>query len=411
MKILNLSPLDIWPGGENKGIPSIFKIQKGFVDRGYEVHFLCPVKGDECGYSLYKGIHMYRFSFPFNLTRAQQRTVFTQKDTFLRRLKIKCIMNINWLFFQLYGFFWLLRIARRVKPDVLYAHFSAAVFPVWLVSKLRSTPFIARIYGGIVWHDTLMYWLRQWREYMVFKTSAAYFIITDDGTKGDRLAQRLGVPNEKIKLWRNGVDFSIADPHKDTREIVCKKFGIPASSKIILSLSRIVAGKGVDTLVYALPAIFQQDHHAICIIANDGPEFYTLQRYVRQQDIDKRVFFTGILDHTVVNELLHAADIFVTLSPYSNCGNVLWDSMVCGKCIVSLATGGAEEVMRHNDNGYLLRLGDIDRLPHILLQLLNDDEQRKRLGDQARQKVHTYVLSWEERVAREADLVEQLITC
>ena len=44
MKILSISTLDIWPWGKGKGIPSVFASQKGFVERGHEVHFICPLK-------------------------------------------------------------------------------------------------------------------------------------------------------------------------------------------------------------------------------------------------------------------------------------------------------------------------------------------------------------------------------
>ena len=99
VKILSISNKDLWPGGENKGIPSIFFAQREFAARGHAVHFLCPLTDGKTTRSLTDGINIYRFDFPFNF----RKNLYFQTDNILTKLKASMLYRLNRLFFQVFS--------------------------------------------------------------------------------------------------------------------------------------------------------------------------------------------------------------------------------------------------------------------------------------------------------------------
>ncbi|MBU2540541.1 MAG: glycosyltransferase family 4 protein [Candidatus Omnitrophica bacterium] len=410
MKILSISNLDIWPAGENKGIPSIFFSQKGFVQRGHEVFFLSPAKMGKRGQELYQGIKIFRFKFPF--LRLFSSISSLRLDRFCSHIKSTFLSNLELLFFQLLSLFWAIKIGCKLRPDLIYVHSLTPSFVGWLASKLLRTRLVFRIYGTID-----LYWkfrrplarIKEFRSYLVFKLRPDYFVITRDGTQGARLAKKLGVREEKIIDYRNGVDFSMYAPNLYTKEKLCQELGIGTDSKIILSLSKLIPFYAVERLIFSLVELFKVDPHIVCIVARDGPEMAKLKEFVSNNNIENRVIFVGYVDREFVKKLLNVCDVFVSVSEYSNTNNALFEAMVCARCIVTLKDETIEETLTHKKNAILVPLEELNSLSNILGKVLSDDSMRERLGRQAQSRAREILESWPERIDREAQLLEALI--
>ncbi|MBI5873358.1 MAG: glycosyltransferase family 4 protein [Candidatus Omnitrophica bacterium] len=409
MKILSLSYLDLWPHGEGKGIPSIFFAQKGLVERGHEVHFVCPVRKTPAGYSVYQGIHLYRLRLPFDLTSRLSKYIRLDKP--LSHLKATLLFNLAWLFFQIFGFIELVRVALKVHPDVIYSHDLTPAFPAWLTSRIFGTKFIFRIYGSrnLYWQYH-RFWprLKECREYAALKLPADFMIITKDGTNADLLARELGVRDEKIRSWRNGVDFGLYDPSHETKIRVLRQFGLKEDSKIILSTSRLIPFYDVGRLIYSLPKVFEINSDAVCIVASDGPQKQPLEEFVRSKNISHRVFFTGMVEKQALKELLNASDIYINLTSLSNCNNALFEAMVAGKCIVAFDNPQIRELIESGESGYLVYENELEYIPGILCRLLTDDGLRRGFGEKVRQAAQKKLWGWEERIDAEAKLLESI---
>lgn len=400
--------MDIWLWGKNKGIPSIFFPQKEFVKKGHEVYFLCPLKENEEKYSIASGVHIHRFDFPFNV----KRNIYRQKSSFFSRLRGTILNNLNWCFFQVYGFFVSLRIALHVRPDIVYAHSPKSVFVGYLISKIVSAKFIVRLYGGgQLYRRYRSFWhrLKWFREYIVFKVPVDYFIVTNDGSNAYMLAQKLGVDDKKIKEWRNGMDERMYEPNLSAKDEICKRLDINPDSKIIASTCRLISDYGADKLLGVLVVVFERDKDAVCVIAGSGPDEAKLKAFVKENNISSRVFFLGIVEREMIKKLLNASDIFVLLARYHNCTNTMWEAMACGKCIVTTETEAIKEVLTSEKDAILVPHNRLDNTAGILQELLNNDNLRKRLGDNARKRGKDILEPWSKRVEKEAQLLEDLI--
>jgi glycosyltransferase involved in cell wall biosynthesis len=58
--------------------------------------------------------------------------------------------------------------------------------------------------------------------------------------------------------------------------------------------------------------------------------------------------------------------------------------MACGLPVISTRCGGPEDYIRNGENGYLVLYNDPAAMAAAMLRLLNDPDQRREMGRQAR---------------------------
>lgn len=66
-------------------------------------------------------------------------------------------------------------------------------------------------------------------------------------------------------------------------------------------------------------------------------------------------------------------------------------------------------LFKNDYNGILLEYKDLPKLPHIIKELLEDEERRNYLGANARKFAEEHFWSWEERINAEINEVTSLI--
>ena len=85
---------------------------------------------------------------------------------------------------------------------------------------------------------------------------------------------------------------------------------------------------------------------------------------------------------------LRAMDIFVLPSLSEALSNSLMEAMGCGCCPVASNTGGNPELVQDGDTGLLFPVGDSDALAARLVRLVDEPENRRRLGSLAHRRMH-----------------------
>lgn len=157
-------------------------------------------------------------------------------------------------------------------------------------------------------------------------------------------------------------------------------------SKIAFFLGRLIYYKGVEYLVEAM-----QDVEGKLIIAGDGDLKADLLELVKKLSIEDRVEFVGTLSDEEVAAYYHACDVFVLPSIESSeaYGLVQLEAHACGKPVIStnLPTG-VPFVNKDGYSGIVVPPKDVQALSEAINKMFKDEELRKRLGAQAKQRFH-----------------------
>lgn len=113
-----------------------------------------------------------------------------------------------------------------------------------------------------------------------------------------------------------------------------------------------------------------------------GPMEEQLKQWVREWDLEDRVYFLGSMKPAEVRARMERAGIFLfTSNKQEGWGAVLNESMNSGCAVVaSHAIGSAPDLIRDGENGLVYRSGDVDMLAERIICLLNHPEIQAKLG-------------------------------
>jgi glycosyltransferase involved in cell wall biosynthesis len=85
-------------------------------------------------------------------------------------------------------------------------------------------------------------------------------------------------------------------------------------------------------------------------------------------------------DERLVAAAYAAADLAIVPSSVENLPNSILEAMACGTPVAAFDTGGIGDAVRHLETGWLAPAGDAARLAEGIGRLVDDDDERARLG-------------------------------
>jgi glycosyltransferase involved in cell wall biosynthesis len=174
------------------------------------------------------------------------------------------------------------------------------------------------------------------------------------------------------------------EPRRAPRAEARAALGLPADAPVIAVLGRISGWKGQDVLIRALAEPELERRRAVAVIAGaawPGAEERTVAVRVlaRSLGVDHRVRFVGFRDD--VENVYGAADVVAVPStaPDPLPGAAI-EAAAAGCAVVASAHGGLPEIIRDGRTGRLVTPGDPGALARAAAALLDDPDERERLG-------------------------------
>ena len=189
-----------------------------------------------------------------------------------------------------------------------------------------------------------------------------------------------------------GVDLARFQPieQNEAKHLI----GIPGWRKNILFTGRIEPLKGIDTLLGAL-ALLRERHPGeldnVCVTIIGGnpwadtldEEMARLHGLREQLGLHDLVTFAGSRDQDLLPYYYAAAEMVVMPSHYESFGMVALESMAMGTPVIASEVGGLAHLVRDGYNGYLVPSRDPAALAARILDVLECEGCRRRLGRQA----------------------------
>ena len=98
-------------------------------------------------------------------------------------------------------------------------------------------------------------------------------------------------------------------------------------------------------------------------------------------------------------DLFAAGDVFVLPSRTDSYGAVFLESWVNKKPVIGAKAGGVSEVIKHGEDGFLVKFGNLKEIVCFIRLLLTNEELAEKMGASGLLKVNNG-LSWEDRYLR-----------
>jgi glycosyltransferase involved in cell wall biosynthesis len=253
--------------------------------------------------------------------------------------------------------------------------------------------------------------LRRYEEVLALSTPADLCIMTDDGTQGDEVLQKLNPGlHGRLRFWRNGLDLGhVRPPSPSERDEARMRLGLKAEDLVMVTAARLARWKRIDRAIDALALLSPEYPNARLYVVGDGEERQNLERQAGQLGLDRQVLFAGAVPQAAVRDYLWAADVFLSVNELSNVGNPLLEALASGRCIVTLDEGDTRELITNGVNGVLLGSGAPAQIAAALQRLAASPKEREALARGAEAYASRNLWTWEQRLDAEMEAVEGLV--
>lgn len=208
-----------------------------------------------------------------------------------------------------------------------------------------------------------------------------------------RLATAFG-PAAALEHLPSGIDARLFAPDPDGRARVRRRHRLGAAP-VVVCVSRLVARKGQDVLIRALPRLRAQIPGARLLIVGDGPDGTRLRRLATGTD----VVFTGAVPTAELPAHYGAGDAFALPCrtrggglDIEGLGIVALEAAACGLPVVLGRSGGAPETV-HDGSGQQGRTGhvvdgrDVGAVADALGEILTDPARAASMGAAGRERM------------------------
>ena len=254
-------------------------------------------------------------------------------------------------------------------------------------AKLAGAQTIASIRDMGVYHSpvqrTAQRWICKLADSVLVNADAIKQWLVADGFDGSRIHT---IPNGIDLASRNGNSSIRAD------------LGLTNDAPLVAVAGRVSRKKGLEDFITAAASVAPRFPSARFLIIGEpsftarGTDIMVDHSYEEELGalaaklgIRDRVMFTGF--RSDLQQILPELAISVLPSLSEGLSNALLESMAAGVAVVATRVGGAGEVIRDGENGFLIPPGDPNALALAMSGLLESRELAARIGAAAKQRI------------------------
>ncbi len=267
---------------------------------------------------------------------------------------------------------------KNLKPDVvimcdnglksfLLPHIARKEYP--LVYEMHVSKHILVNSEGVIKRLFRKYFLYRYMSYMAAKYDR-FVVLTSSGAKEWQLNNIEIIPNP---LWF-------------TPNVVSK-----VSNKIAIAVGRHVYEKGYDRMLEAWKIVSDKHPDWILKIYGEVNEECNLKALSERFNITETVQFCN--PQKDIELAYSEASINLLTSRYEGFGLVLLEAAACGVPSVAFdCPVGPKSIIINGKDGFLIKDGNVKAFALAVEKLIEDEELRKKMGRDAKQKAKTFVI-------------------
>jgi len=189
------------------------------------------------------------------------------------------------------------------------------------------------------------------------------------------LIRDFSISEDKIKIIRPENTLTKGMANRDKMDAFITERNL-VGKQILLSVGRLVESKGFDQVLEALFELKQDFSDLVYLIVGEGPYKKQLTQKAEQLGLADKVFFLGQVDHSELPHYYGLANAFIMTPQINSFGDtesfgiVYLEAAEFGIPIIAGRVGGVEEIIKSEDDGYLVDSENIQDIKNTILKVL-----------------------------------------
>ena len=321
----------------------------------------------------------------FNQTKGQDYKVIV-----LDRLR-RAINPLN----DIVSYFQIKKLLRQLQPDIVHTHSAkAGILGRFAGYRLKGNwaenlPVVLHTIHGLAFHQYQSQWLN--RFYIAIEKSAAkrtdFFISVANAMTAQATAVGIGKPEQYVTAYSAIEEDDFLEPISEERKRDFRqKYEISKDSIVLITIARLFMLKGHEYIIESAKQLSERFEKCVWLFVGDGNLSDHFKQQVCQLGLAEKVKFTGLLPPSQIPLAIQSSDILVHCSLREGLARTLPQAMLCRKPAVSFDVDGAREVVNEN-TGRLIEAKNVEQLIKACAELIEDEDLRKKLGENGRESV------------------------
>ena len=196
------------------------------------------------------------------------------------------------------------------------------------------------------------------------------------------------LPRNRFTMIYNGVDLSRVRAGAQLATEFRKRHSIAQERAIVTQVSWMIPEKGIADFLEAARLVLRQNRHVQFVLVGDGASRAQYMEDAAAMGLGNHITWTGLVDDPFGEGVFHAADLVCQFSRWEEVfGWMIAEAMAHGKPVVATRVGGIPEVVTDGMTGHLVEPGDVQAMSERILELLDDPEVRRLMGEAGREAV------------------------
>ena len=311
-------------------------------------------------------------------------------------------------------------LAQEIQPDIIHAHTPYRVgAPALIAARKLGIPFVYEMRGA--WEETAVAngrWKSGGLAHRRFKRketevlSAADAVVCIGHSLKDDAVSR-GINKNKITVVPNGAsEETMLNPIQNEQITAHRKKLHSIDGKTTVGyIGSIQALEGLEYLVDALSILKEKGelHRLLIVSASDK---VGLIDYIESKGLSSQAMVIGPIERDQISNYYSMIDIFCVPRPRIRVAELVtplkpMESMLAGCATVVSDLPALKELVKDNVTGRIFEAENSLHLSQIINELSEDDEQRKKLGINAKKWIQENRL-WPSIVQRYTPIYESL---
>jgi len=278
------------------------------------------------------------------------------------------------------------KLIKENQIDIIHAHGTRANSNVFWAARSLDIPLIYTIHGWS-FHDDQKPLVKKFRilseKFLTSKASLNISVSESNKQSGQKY-----IKSFSSTVVNNGIDQEKFNPAKSFSDIR-QELGIDKHATLLLFIARFTAHKQPLTLIRAFADVLKKSPALKLLMVGDGDEKAAALDLVKELSIEGNVLFLPFRQD--VPAILNAANIFILPSLWEGLPIGLLEAMSMGKAVIATNVDGTCEIVRHQDNGYLIEVNNLQQnLAEAIVLMAGDNSLRQKFGTNAIETVRRH---------------------
>lgn len=190
-----------------------------------------------------------------------------------------------------------------------------------------------------------------------------------------------------VGIKKERFDITISDEEKMTLK---KSLGLNENDVVITYVAELIKRKNQEMLITAMKDLASEHSNLKVLLVGNGAMTEEYKKLIDSYDLNKNVFLLGYRKD--IPQLLNISDIYVATSKMEGLPINILEAKVAKLPVIATNSRGQRELIKNNENGFLIEVGDVEALKKKIKILCEDSALRKKFARSAQNGIEKYFL-------------------